>query len=190
MRLQEIYTDIITNHPNRYTDKGIGTLRPGTPLGHTFCEIYDLLLDKYVDQPINFLEIGISKGGSLMMWREYFPKAYIYGIDIFKQFNDFKPTDDIKTFILDATNEAAVDAALKDLRFNIILDDAAHDKESQLRVYNIFSKRVVAGGLYLIEDVNDIDNDLPFFSKQKIPTVIDRRLHNNLWNDVILLYQF
>ena len=35
------------------------------------------------DTEVNIVEFGISQGGSLQMWKDYFgPKANIYGVDI------------------------------------------------------------------------------------------------------------
>ena len=33
-------------------------------------------------EPLRVLEIGIERGGSLLMWRDYFPNAQVFGIDI------------------------------------------------------------------------------------------------------------
>lgn len=50
---------------------------------HHYITIYERYFEKYRGQKIRFLEIGVSKGGSLRMWREYFsPEAIVFGIDI------------------------------------------------------------------------------------------------------------
>ena len=46
-----------------------------------YFEIYDELFEKYREKKITFVEIGVTNGGSLMMWREYFKEANIIGID-------------------------------------------------------------------------------------------------------------
>ena len=49
---------------------------------HRYCTaFYDKEFAKYRDQPIQLLEIGIHRGGSLALWHEYFPCAKIIGID-------------------------------------------------------------------------------------------------------------
>ena len=41
-----------------------------------------IFFPKHGDNDIYFVEIGIYRGGSLKMWKEYFgPKIMIYGID-------------------------------------------------------------------------------------------------------------
>ena len=48
-----------------------------------YFEAYDRHFSKYRGQEIVVLEIGVSQGGSLQMWRDYFgPKAKIYGLDM------------------------------------------------------------------------------------------------------------
>ncbi len=50
--------------------------------GHKFIEIYDDLFEEDRDSMERFFEIGILNGVSHLMWREYFPNAEIFGIDI------------------------------------------------------------------------------------------------------------
>ena len=47
-----------------------------------FLEIYSNYFKDYKDKEINILEIGIDKGESLKIWRRYFTRAKICGIDI------------------------------------------------------------------------------------------------------------
>ena len=47
-----------------------------------FLEIYSNYFKDYKDKEINILEIGIDKGESLKIWRKYFTRAKICGIDI------------------------------------------------------------------------------------------------------------
>ena len=39
-----------------------------------YFHIYDRHFKKYKDQDIVLLEVGVSNGGSLMMWKDYFGK--------------------------------------------------------------------------------------------------------------------
>ena len=50
---------------------------------HHFLPLYDRYFSPYRGKPLKFLEIGVSGGGSLALWRRYFgPEAVIFGIDI------------------------------------------------------------------------------------------------------------
>ena len=47
-----------------------------------YFEIYEKHFNKFRDKEIKILEIGVCEGGSLWMWKEYFPKSKVFGIDI------------------------------------------------------------------------------------------------------------
>ena len=48
-----------------------------------YFEIYETFLHRYANSEVRFLEIGVFRGGSMQMWRDYFgEKATIVGIDI------------------------------------------------------------------------------------------------------------
>jgi len=48
-----------------------------------YFDIYEKYFSKYRGQEINILEIGISHGGSLQLWKKYFgDKVHIYAVDI------------------------------------------------------------------------------------------------------------
>src|SRR5688572_16048006 len=59
-----------------------------------YFEIYEKHFSRYRNSPVNILEIGVSHGGSLQMWRKYFgDHANIFGVDInpeCKKFEDGK----------------------------------------------------------------------------------------------------
>ena len=60
----------------------IGKQYPSTKNWTGFLEIYSNYFKDYRDKEINLLEIGVDKGDSLKIWRKYFTKAKICGIDI------------------------------------------------------------------------------------------------------------
>ena len=50
---------------------------------HHYFEIYDRHFSRFRGKPITVLEIGVSQGGSLQMWRDYFGKQIqLIGVDI------------------------------------------------------------------------------------------------------------
>lgn len=50
---------------------------------HHYIPIYDELFYKFRNTQVRVLEIGVGKGGSLKMWREYFGhNAIIFGVDV------------------------------------------------------------------------------------------------------------
>lgn len=120
-----------------------------------FIEEYDQILEPWVHKNVKVLELGIYKGGSLMLWRDYFPLGTIVGIDI-KVPENFSPGDRIyffegeqtdTEFLSRVANETAPDG------FDIIIDDASHIGEFTKRSFwYLFDHHLKPGGLYVIED--------------------------------------
>jgi hypothetical protein len=107
---------------------------------------------------LNILEIGIGGyedprggGGSLRMWRTYFPRSHIYGIDI----ADKSPHDEprIKTFCGSQVDEAFLEEVVKTIgRIDIIIDDGSHLNEHVIRSFQFLFPRMADDGYYVIED--------------------------------------
>jgi hypothetical protein len=133
------------------TDKHDGNHEFG---GSTYLDIYDKYLSGLREQPIKLLEIGVRDGCSHRMWREYFPKAMIYGIDIDPRCKQYQ-SDRIKIFVGSQSDAEITNAAVKDAggQFDVILDDGSHVNELTIKSFNLLFPHVRAGGLYIIEDL-------------------------------------
>ena len=55
---------------------------PTSKNDHGFIKIYDKYFSNLKELKINILEIGVERGDSLRMWREYFTNATICAIDL------------------------------------------------------------------------------------------------------------
>ena len=56
-----------------------------------YFHIYDLILKKFINKKILFVEIGVFSGGSLFMWKNFFgKKAKIIGIDLNPEIKNLK----------------------------------------------------------------------------------------------------
>ncbi len=96
------------------------------------------------------LEIGVNDGSSLLMWRDYFTEAHIYGIDKKKS---FFIEDRITTFQGDQMDgEALREMAAKNGPFDVVIDDASHLGAETACCFRSLIDYVVPGGLYIIED--------------------------------------
>ena len=47
----------------------------------SYFRVYGEALADLRSQPVSLLELGIATGASLLMWRDYFPKGLVTGID-------------------------------------------------------------------------------------------------------------
>lgn len=122
--------------------------------GHRYTGVYELFFYPIKLEARKVLEIGVLKGASLRMWKDYFPRAVIYGIDI--EDTSSLNSDTIKTFIADQADrkqlQAFIDAAGGD--FDLVVDDGGHSMEQQQVSFGYLFKHVKPGGYYVIEDVH------------------------------------
>lgn len=134
------------------TDKNQGVLYPTESVGHTYGKSYDKIFESFnKTDKLNILEIGIQKGGSLLAWKEYFSNSNIYGVDIvdciypeYKNDNFCYIFDDIKS---DKTTQI-----LKDIKFDIIIDDGSHELNDVLFVVSNYLQKINDNGVLIIED--------------------------------------
>ena len=61
-----------------------------------YLQWYDPIFKSLIGKKITLLELGILKGGSLLMWSDYFTKGSIVGIDL--TLPDFQHNKRIKMF--------------------------------------------------------------------------------------------
>jgi hypothetical protein len=100
-------------------------------------------------------------GGSLRAFRDFFPNAQLYGIDIGE---DCKIDEErLKTFIFDSTDKQRCDEHLETLTFDLIIDDGSHYGKDQIATLSNLFHRVEPGGFYIIEDVGGVAGGEPDF---------------------------
>lgn len=118
-------------------------------------EDYDQVLEPWVHKNVKLLELGIQRGGSLLLWRDYFPMGTIVGIDIMVPKN-FLPGERIYLFEGGQTDTrflSEVAAKMAPDGFDIIIDDASHIGEfTKQSFWHLFDNHLKPGGLYVIED--------------------------------------
>lgn len=123
--------------------------------GMTYCDIYERYLSKNRLQVKKFVEIGIRDGCSLRMWKEYFPNAHIYGIDIDPRCKQFEE-DRITCFIGDQNNEEFLLKIKEEIgEYDVLLDDGSHITEHQIKTFNILYDGCKDNGFYIIEDLQN-----------------------------------
>lgn len=122
--------------------------------GH-YLPIYEDIFSKYVGKSVRFLEIGVSKGGSLKMWRRYLGEAAIlFGVDIdpgcavhngnYGQVRIGSQDDD--GFLRRVVKEMG--------GLDVVLDDGSHVAHHQRASYETLFPLLSEGGLYVIEDMH------------------------------------
>ena len=116
-----------------------------------FLKIYENYFKNFKNQKINILEIGVHEGKSLMIWKDYFPKANIVGIDL-KSYN-FN-INRIFTYQGDQTDaNFLLMVATKFKKFDIIIDDGSHICSHIIKTFGVLFNYLKDDGLYICEDL-------------------------------------
>lgn len=171
---------------------------PDKQTEHTYIEVYEEILNPYRGK-VSFLEIGLFSGQSLRMWEQFFKEGKVYGIDCSEQphggMQDLRPmiAEGIHNiFIMDGTSKTDIEKNFKDIMFDVIIDDGSHQLAHQLESYKHFKSHLSKGGIYIIEDIQDLDTNLKAFenidSKKKV-TILDRRKIKNRYDDVLVIIE-
>ena len=101
---------------------------------------------------LKILEIGISRGASLLLWRVAFPKAQIFGVD---KDNDagqlIKGKDRINIMIGNESDEGFMKMVAQNGPYDIVIDDGSHRCEHQQMVFRALWP--ITKSVYVIEDL-------------------------------------
>ena len=110
-------------------------------------------------EPLTLLELGVggyddprAGGESLRMWKAFFPRARIYGLDVF----DKKAVEEPRIRVFQGSQDdpaflARVVAETGPL--DIVIDDASHVNAAVLASFDVLFPHVREGGIYAIEDL-------------------------------------
>ena len=126
--------------------------------GHAYTPVYDLLFGPSRERPLVLAEIGILNAAGLKTFREYFPKAKLYGFEYDDgHIKDARLLELHDTWIdfIDVGDSEAIDRAFQKTNelFDIIIDDSSHNQDDQLRIIECCAKFLRPGGTLIIEDI-------------------------------------
>lgn len=126
---------------------------------HQYAQHYQHHFEPLRRKELNILEIGIggyknpkSGGRSLRMWKAYFPKSRIFGIDIY----DKTPHDEnrIKTFQGSQTDTSFLKRIVEEIgRVDIIIDDGSHCNDHVITSFKFLFPLLDDKGIYVVEDI-------------------------------------
>lgn len=158
------YTDISGKEKVPATELCELCLRHGSDkCGNGYTEFYSRYFDPIKTEVKKVLEIGVSFGGSIRMWHDYFKNAMIYGIDAYP--------DNCKGILpekaTELSNERTViklldQSKIEDVQkiesllgnnFDIICDDGSHKQRDQQMCFAMLFPLVKPGRYYIVEDL-------------------------------------
>ncbi len=131
---------------------------------------YELLKDKR-ETFKKVLELGVGsrvtlqrvpkqyqRGASLRMWRDFFPNAEVYGVDISPTaiFQDER----IKTFLFNTRDKTSMEKLIGIIGADIdlVIDDGGHRERTQLRSIRNLMPLLKEDVIYIIEDVTNTES--------------------------------
>lgn len=120
-----------------------------------YFEVYDHHFSKFRNKEVTILEIGVSHGGSLQMWKDYFgEKANIYGVDVNPQCKGLQE-ENVKIFIGSQSDRRFL-RMLKDKipKVDILIDDGGHTMKQQIITFEELFDHIKPNGVYLCEDLH------------------------------------
>jgi len=122
---------------------------------HNYFDVYERHLSQFRGKEIVFLEIGVSLGGSLKMWRSYFgDKARIVGIDINDYAKRFE-ADGFEIFVGDQAKPAFLRSVIGRIGLpDIIIDDGGHTSNQQIVSFQTLYPAMKDDAVYLVEDTH------------------------------------
>ena len=158
---------------------------------HKYTNIYESLLNRKKYSAKSILEIGVAQGASLRTFRDFFPNAKIFGLDIYPESILSEPRIDV---VIGDSSEVSSFIKLKEMNnnenFDIAVDDGSHKVSDQLKSFEILWPMIKENGLYIIEDVHNeelIKNELAkIVSKSSIMT-FDLRPQSNLTDSGVVV---
>jgi SAM-dependent methyltransferase len=116
---------------------------------------YEAWFSHLVGNDVKLLELGVNKGGSLLLWRDYFEQGTIIGLDV-NPIRIDDPTDRVRFYQGHQQDIALLDHIAEreaPQGFDIIIDDCSHIGEpTRISFWHLFKHHLKPGGIYAIED--------------------------------------
>ena len=156
---------------------------------HHYIPLYDRYFSHFRGTRVRFLEIGVSQGGSLDLWRSYFgEKATIFGIDIDADCARFDGISGSVRIGSQSDPEFLDDVVSEMSGIDVVLDDGSHRMDHIRETLTHLFPKLARGGTYLIEDLQaayfaefggGIDSDGNFFDElRRYADALHRHYHD------------
>lgn len=118
-----------------------------------YFDVYDTFFHKFRNTDVVICEIGVCKGGSVQMWRNYFgDRATIIGIDINEECRKYE--EERIHIEIGSQDDVEFWKYIKERypKIDILLDDGGHTMSQQIVTFENMFPHISDGGIYLCED--------------------------------------
>lgn len=153
---------------------------------HThFAKIYEELFAPWLGKKMTLVELGVSHGGSLQLWREYLGGFVdIIGLDVAEHclYNEHQ----ITCHLVDQSKQEDLNKiATIAPSIDFFIDDGSHNSEDQIATFETVFPLISRGGTYVCEDVHTSYRELyhmgyknPGSFIEYCKNIIDSAYHN------------
>ena len=139
---------------------------------HPYSLLYSALFREARYSPMNFAEIGIAEGRSLLMWQEYLPNSNIYGFEKWQKWLDnwasnYSDKERIQVNSIDVRFDSEIIGPLKspEVLYDCILDDSTHSFYDMVRIIKCATQFLKPGGIIIIEDIRRCYDEAWFYNE-------------------------
>jgi len=120
--------------------------------GQSYLDVYESYFAPMRDKVQCVLELGVFRGYSLRTWRDYFPHAQVWGIDIDPIAKaDYGPRTNVVTGSQD--DPATIAQVAPGQQLDIVVDDGSHLVVHLIKSFELIWPRIKPGGFYVMEDL-------------------------------------
>jgi len=121
----------------------------------SYFQVYDQIFKLYKNKKIKFVEVGVSNGGSLFLWKKYFAKnSSIIGIDLNPDVKKLEKYG-FKIFIGNQTDKNFWNSFYKKVgKIDILLDDGGHKNIQQISTVHYSLPYINKTGMIVVEDTH------------------------------------
>ncbi len=127
---------------------------------HNYGEFYDSLIPDR--ESVKFvLEIGTATGAALLAWRDMYPNAVLVGFD--RENSVIAGEKRIEFFKGDLKDRTDLLGAVGSRKFDLIVEDASHEFDDNLRTLFWLWPHVASGGIYVIEEFQYVKGHMDCF---------------------------
>jgi len=134
----------------------LGVKNKTDKVGHNYLNHYEERFKPIREERFTLLELGIMRGSSLRMWRDFFPLANIVGVDITKE-SMLKGEERIQCYQGDQGNKSFLEEVAKvEGPLTLVIDDGSHRGWHHVESFKALWPFVNPGGWYCIEDAFSI----------------------------------
>ena len=149
---------------------------------------YDIVFSPLKDVNIRLLEIGIYKGHSTKLFKNYFTNAELYTIENNNENGGRPEIEGVTQYWIDGYSQETLDL-FEDGFFDFIIDDGPHTLESQIYSTKNWIKKLKSGGRLIIEDIQKdthfIDLNNAANENDEEGKLYDFRNNKRRWDDMI-----